>query len=145
MPELDSFDLRILELMQENSRRTGAELAEQVGLSAAACLRRVQRLRENGAIEKEVAVVAPKALGKKLKMIVLVTVEQDRPNRDRDITEKFRKLPEVTKCYHVTGAADWVMAVETADMEAYNDFVETHFNAPYIKRYESFGVLSTVK
>lgn len=44
--ELDKFDYRLLELLQENSRLTGNELAQKVGLSSAACLRRVQRLRE---------------------------------------------------------------------------------------------------
>lgn len=145
MPELDNFDRRLLALLQENARLTGAELAEKVGLSAAACLRRVQRLRETGVIQKEVAVLAPGVFGKKLVMIVMVTVNRDRPDRDRLFSEKLRKLPEVKRCYHVTGSADLVMNIETENMEAYNDFVEAHFYEPYIKRFESFGVLNTVK
>lgn len=141
MPVLDDFDHRLLALLQENSRLTGKELGERVGLSAAACLRRVQRLRDTGVIEKDVAVVSPDIFGRKLTMIVLVTVS----SKDRLFAEAMRKAPEVVNCHHVTGSADMVLTVQTENMDAYNDFVEAHFYEPYIERYESFGVLSTVK
>jgi Lrp/AsnC family leucine-responsive transcriptional regulator len=71
LAELDKFDYRLLELLQENSRLTGNELSAKVGLSSAACLRRVQRLRETGVIERDVAIVSPKVFGKKMMVIVL--------------------------------------------------------------------------
>ena len=140
--ELDAFDRRLLALLQEDSRRTGKELAELVGLSAPACLRRVQRLRETGVIEREVVIVAPRYLGRRVTMIVLLTIERDRPDRMRLFTAKMRELPEVTQCYVVTGDADYVLTIVVPDMEAYAQFTERHFYEPYVKRFESIVVLS---
>jgi Lrp/AsnC family transcriptional regulator, leucine-responsive regulatory protein len=140
--ELDAFDRRLLELLQQDSRRTGKELAALVGLSAPACLRRVQRLRETGVIEREIAIVSPRYLGRRVTMIVLLTIERDRPDRMRLFTAAMCALPEVTQCYTVTGDADYVLTVVVPDMEAYAQFTERHFYEPYVKRFETIVVLS---
>lgn len=145
MAELDKFDYRLLELLQENSRLTGSALADRVGLSSAACLRRVQRLRETGVIERDVAVVSPKVFGKKMMVIVLLTMERDRPDRYILMRDAFAKMPEVVQCHHVTGAHDFVLRIQVSDMEEYSAFVERVFHEPYIKRYESLAVLGSLK
>lgn len=142
MIELDDFDRRIMALLQDNSRRTGAELAELVGLSAATCLRRVQRLRETGVIEREVAILAPQYHERRITTFVLLTIDRDRPDRERQFTERMRSLPEVGQCFHVTGSADYILAVATTDMEDYQRFTDVHFYEPYVKRFESFVVLT---
>ncbi|WP_068118721.1 Lrp/AsnC family transcriptional regulator [Tropicimonas marinistellae] len=63
MDTLDDFDRKLLELLSIDSRQTGQQLSGKVRLSAAACLRRVQRLRKIGAIEREAAIVSPRAAG----------------------------------------------------------------------------------
>lgn len=141
MVQLDAFDRRILALLRDDSRRTGAELADLVGLSAAACLRRVQRLRNSGVIEREVAILAPQYREYRTTTFVLLTIERDRPDRDRQFADRMRSLPEVTQCFHVTGSADYILAVATPDMEDYQRFTDAHFYEPYVKRFESFVVL----
>ena len=47
---LDNFDIKLLNLMQTDTRRTARELSEAVGLSPSACMRRLNRLRETGII-----------------------------------------------------------------------------------------------
>jgi len=145
LAELDKFDYRLLELLQENSRLTGNDLAEKVGLSSAACLRRVQRLRETGVIERDVAIVSPKVFGKKMMVIVLLTMERDRPDRYMLMRDAFAKMPEVVQCHHVTGAHDFVLRIQVSDMEEYSAFVERVFHEPYVKRYESLAVLGSLK
>ena len=86
MHELDSFDHRLLELLQVDSRQTGRQLSEKVGLSPAACLRRVQRLRQTGVIERDVAVVSPDALSPSVKIIVLLTIDRDGPDNVRKLS-----------------------------------------------------------
>lgn len=141
MTELDDFDRRLLSLLQDNSRLTGAELSPLVGLSPAACLRRVQRLRETGIIEREVAVVSPGALGRKTTIIVLLTLDRDRPDTIVRMREWARRTPEVIHCYHVTGPLDFVLTIVTTDMDEYSRFADRHFYQPFIKRYESFVLL----
>jgi Lrp/AsnC family leucine-responsive transcriptional regulator len=145
LTELDKFDFRLLELLQQNSRLTGNELSAQVGLSSAACLRRVQRLRESGVIERDVAVVSPKVFGKRMMIIVLLTMDRDRPDRYMLMREEFGKMPEVVQCHHVTGAHDFVLRIQVADMDEYSAFVDRVFHQPYIKRYESLAVLGSLK
>ena len=145
MADLDEFDLRIVRLMQENSRRTGEALAELVGLSPAACLRRVQRLRKNGVIQKEVAVISPKVLGNNITLVASVTMRGAKTSEDDIFTRRMKRLPEVINCQHVTGNADYILTVQLPDMEAYKYFCEAHFYQPEVKRYDTAVVIDTVK
>ena len=141
MIDLDDFDRRILALLQANSRRTGAELSAEVGLSPAACLRRLQRLRDEGVIAREVALVAPEYREKKVMVFVLLTFERDRPDREDQFTQRMREAPEVVQCYHVTGSADYLLGIEVADLEDYQRFTKLHFYESYVKRFETHVVL----
>lgn len=67
--KIDNFDKAILRSLQENSRLKSDSIAEQVGLSATACQRRIKRLRDMGAIEKEVAVINPKVSSHSLTLV----------------------------------------------------------------------------
>ena len=93
--DLDDFDRRLLDALQENNRRTGEELATMVGLSPAACLRRAQRLRESGVIEREIAVLAPELGNNKLTMLVLVTVDCERTDLVDAFKRSMARAPEV--------------------------------------------------
>ena len=97
--ELDLFDRRPLDGVQADSRRTGEELATLVGLSAAACLRRLQRLRASGAIRAEVAILDPKLAGSQLSLVVMVTLERERPDLIDGFARAMRQAAEVTQCY----------------------------------------------
>src|SRR6188768_2120179 len=97
--ELDDFDRRLLDAVQEDSRRTGEALAAMVGLSPAACLRRLQRLRAAGVIEREVAIVDPRFTPTRLGLIVNVTLERERPDLIDDFARSMRQAPEVSQCY----------------------------------------------
>tara|TARA_R110000751_G_scaffold20438_2_gene59845 strand:+ start:3107 stop:3457 length:351 start_codon:yes stop_codon:yes gene_type:complete len=116
-----------------------------VGLSSAACLRRVQRLRENGTIERDVAVINPRVFGKRMTVVVLLTLNSDRPDRYNMLRADLEKAPEIVQCDHVTGAHDIVLRVRVADMEEYSAFVDRVLVKPYIKRYESLAVLGVIK
>ncbi len=141
MNDMDSFDQHLLDLLQVDSRQTGKQLSERVGLCPAACLRRVQRLRQTGVIERDVAIVSPGALAPSVTIIVLLTIARDRPDRADVLTKRMLKLRQVRKMYHVTGEADFVLTVVCVSMETYAAFTEAHFYEPYIKGFESIVVL----
>jgi Lrp/AsnC family leucine-responsive transcriptional regulator len=143
--ELDEFDRRLLDALQQDSRRTGEQLAALVGLSPAACLRRAQRLRETGIIEREIAIVAPAAVGRRLTMVVQVTLEQDQPTTKDEFKRQVRRAPEVMQCYSVTGAIDYILIVSVADMDAYEDFIKRPLFERYVRRFETMVVLERVK
>jgi Lrp/AsnC family transcriptional regulator, leucine-responsive regulatory protein len=143
--ELDDFDRRLLDALQQDSRRTGEQLAALVGLSPAACLRRAQRLRETGVIEREIAIVAPEAVGRRMTMVVQVTLEREKPATSDEFQHQMRRAPEVTQCYNVTGAIDFVLIVSVADMEAYEDFTRRYLFEKHVRRFETMVVIERVK
>lgn len=143
--ELDEFDRRLLVALQEDNRRTGEELAALVGLSAAACLRRAQRLRESGVIERDVSVLAPEAVGLGLSLVVLVSINRDRVDASSHFTALMEKAPEVGQCYSVTGEADYVLIVSVTDMKAYDAFTRRYFYERYVTRFETMVVINRTK
>ena len=146
MPMLDDFDLRILSALQEDARIPAETLAERVGLSAPACYRRVRALRASGAIEREVALVAPKTMGWGIIMIVLVTLERDRGRIVDDLIRSLKAAPEVIDVWYVTGDSDLVLQVVAQDMAAYDDFTRTTLHAEeHVRSFTTLVVMNHAK
>lgn len=143
--ELDEFDRRLLDALQQDSRRTGEQLATLVGLSPAACLRRVQRLRETGVIEREVAIVAPSATGRPLSMVLTVTLEGEQQDTFDTFKRALSRAPEVLHCYQVAGPNDFVLVIATENMEAYEAFTKRLLFGKHVKRFEAMVVINRVK
>lgn len=145
-PVLDSHDLRLIALMQEDNRRTAEELSQDVGLSASACLRRLKRLREDGVIIHDISVIAPEMIGRHLTMIVEVVLERDRPDMIDAFKQAARATPEVMQCYAVTGDIDFVLVVTVRDMRHYEDLTRRLFRAKAdIRRFNTRVVMDRVK
>ncbi len=143
---LDSFDIKLLNALQENNQRTSEELAALVNLSPAACLRRVRRLRDTRVISADVSVVAPEVLGQSMTMIVVVALERDQ----HDLTDAFmasmRGTPQVTQCYYVTGQADFVLVISVRDMDDYDNFTRSFFAVNRnVKRFDTMVVMKRAK
>jgi Lrp/AsnC family transcriptional regulator len=121
--ELDSIDTQILDLLQRDSSLSIAEIAERVGLSSSPCWRRIERLKKNGIITRQVTLLDREKLG--LGFEVFASIKLQLPSREN--LEKFEAAaehwPEVVDCAIVTGAADYVLRVVTRDMHAYDDFL----------------------
>ena len=144
--ELDPLDLKLLDLVQIDARRSAAELSAAVGLSPTACMRRLQHLRARGVIEGEIAVVAPRAVGRPLTMVVEVTLERERPDIMDEFKRAMRATPEVMQCYYVTGDTDFVLIVTARDMRQYEAFTnQFFFRNPHIRRFTTLVVMDRVK
>ena len=137
MENLDSFDQRILALLKANSRRTGERLSEEVGLSPAACLRRVQRLRKIGAIKREVAVISAEYENKGTTVIVLIRFDRQNPKLMDQFCHKLRRMEEVDRLIWVTGDDDIVAILNCASMTDFVDFCEAHFEETPVEGYKS--------
>jgi Lrp/AsnC family leucine-responsive transcriptional regulator len=144
--ELDRFDISLLNIVQEDNLLTTEQLAEKVGLSATACQRRLKRMRAEGVIAADVALLSPEALGTPVTLIVLVSLEREQ----RDLLDGFKRrvgsYPEVTQCYYVTGNADFILVVRVASMEDYGAFTErAFFGDKNVKAFQTFASMQTVK
>ena len=146
MLDLDRADRALLEAVQTNNRLTSEALAALVNLSPTACQRRLKRLREDGVIEADVSIISPKAVGRSITMIVLVSLERERA----DIVDRFkaaiRSTKEVMVGYYVTGDADFMLVVTAQDMEDYEAFTRRFFYENHdIKGFKTMVVMDRVK
>lgn len=137
MENLDSFDHRILALLKVNSRRTGEQLSEEIGLSPAACLRRVQQLRKNGAIEREVAIISPKVEKRGLVIVVLMTIDGHNPRVMDEFCHRVRRDPVVNRLIWVTGEDDIVLVLHCASMEEFDEFAQEYINDEPVIGYKT--------
>jgi len=143
---IDSFDAKILNVVQENNRLTVEEIGNLVDLSPSACHRRLSRLRENKVIRGDVAVVDPAKVGKKLTIIIDVTVERENPDVMKKFKDAMRAHPQVMQCYYVTGDKDFVMIVSVSDMQEFESFQnEFCTENPAISRFSTSVVVDPVK
>ena len=143
---LDAIDRRILDALQDDNQLTNLKLADRVGLSAPACLRRVRRLRAEGVIVKDVALVDPAKVGQTV--IAFVGVELDRQREDvlASFEAKIAKEPQVQQCYFVSGEIDYLLVVACKDLDSYNAFARRVLaNEHNIKRFRTSFNLSRIK
>jgi Lrp/AsnC family leucine-responsive transcriptional regulator len=143
---MDSFDIALLSAVQKNNRLTSETLADLVGLSATACQRRLKKLRDDGIIKADVAIISPEAVGRPITMIVGVTLERERA----DLTDAFKRsmleTPEVMQCYYVTGEADFILIITVKDMQDYELFARRFFqDNPNVTRFYTNVVVDSVK
>jgi DNA-binding Lrp family transcriptional regulator len=146
MLELDAIDHRLLDLLQTDAAQTNQALAARAHISPATCLRRVRRLVASGVIERQVAIVAPAALGAGLTAILEVTL--DAQSAEALATFETQAVAEacVQQCYRVASGPDFVLVVYVPDMAAYHDFVHrTLTAAANVRNVRAFFVVKRSK
>lgn len=144
--KIDRIDARILNAIQCNNRLTSDEIGNLIGLSPTACQRRLKRLRSEGVIEADVSIVDPKAVGRNVTMLVLVTLERERADIIDRFKQAIRSTSEVMTGFYVTGDSDFVLAITAKNMEDYEIFTRRFFYENCdIKSFKTLVVMDRVK
>ncbi len=120
----DSIDRKILTLLQDDCRITIAELAEQVGLTASPCHRRVKILEENGVLKRYIALVDQKAVGLPVSVFISIKLERQKEEDLSRFAKAISGWREVLECYLMTGHRDYLLRVVVADLAAYERFLK---------------------
>lgn len=143
---MDRIDRKLLDLLQEDASRTNAELAELVGLSPSSCLRRIQRLKAGGAIDRIVAILNPAKAGKGLKAVVTVELARHGEQHTRRFLDLAAKEQAVVQAYSVSGQTDAILMLRLADMKEFDALCERLFDdRSNIARYYTMFVIRTGK
>mgnify|MGYP001401395606 FL=1 len=146
MYKLDSFDLKILELIQVNNKITSEVLAKKVGLSSSACQRRINSMRKAKIIKKDVSVIDQNIIGRQITIVVQVLSDKEGVEYSEEFKKLMIKAPEVMQCYYVTGDYDYVLIATFKDMGEYEIFTKKYFlENSNIKRFSSMVVMNRVK
>jgi len=122
MMNLDPINKNILRELQRDGRLSNTDLADKVGLSPSACLRRVQELERNDVITGYRAKINPQAMGVGLTVFVTVSLSEHQKKDQKAFERAVAGAPEVRECHNVTGAFEYFLRVEVADLEAYKIF-----------------------
>lgn len=143
---MDSLDLHILRLLQEDASLTTGEIAERVGLSPSPCWRRIKQLRETGAILRSVTLLDPRAVG--FGVMVMASVQLARHSKENiDAFEnKVIELPEILECHAMSGERDYVLRIAAPDIDSYHLFIrERLIHLPYVAAVNSSFMLKQIK
>lgn len=118
--KLDSIDCKILAILQVEADIQLAQVAEQVGLSTTPCWRRIQRMKEAGVIQRQVALVEPKAIRLGVTAFVSVRTSQHSNPWFTQFAARVAAIPEVVEFYRMSGEVDYLLRVVVPDIAAYD-------------------------
>jgi DNA-binding Lrp family transcriptional regulator len=146
MTELDRFDRQLLTLVQQDAALTAEQLAEHVGLSASAIQRRLRRLREQGVIQRQIAVLDAAQIGRPTTFIAALQVDSERPQPMARLRAWLDAEAAVQQAFYVTGEADFVLVVTAPDAAAYEALMTRLLaDNPPVRRYTTQVAMGVLK
>jgi Lrp/AsnC family transcriptional regulator, leucine-responsive regulatory protein len=146
MTNLDAIDHRILQALTDEARISNVDLAAKIGLSASACLRRVQELERSGVISGYRAVLNPASMG--IGFVAYVAVGLSRHTQEQQVgfEAAISRARQVRECHNVTGTFEYLLRVETRDLAAYKHFHTDVLGAlPQVSTITSYVVMGSPK
>jgi len=143
---MDNIDDHILREVSRDGRISNLELAERVGLSPSACLRRVAALERSGVITGYRAVLDRAALGVGFTAYVTVGLNAHTKASQEAFERAMSRAPEVVECHNITGAVEYLLRVEAADLAAYKSFhTDVLGTLPQVNAITSYVVMGSPK
>lgn len=146
MTKTDAITDRILQELTADGRISNIDLAQRVGLSPSACLRRVQDLEKSGVITGYRAVVNPVAKGAAFAAYVAVGLNEHTKAAQQVFERAISTAPEVVECHNTTGTIEYLLRVECADLAAYKAFhTDVLGTVPHVNAIISYVVMGSPK
>ncbi len=144
--ELTKQDTEILRLLQADATISTASIAEHINLSQSPCWRRINRLEQEGLIQRRVALLDRDALG--MEVVVFATINLTSTGRQNliEFEQEIVGHPEVMECYTMTGIWDYMLKIVTRDIRHYEAFVRNTLTAsPSIRELHSHMAVTEIK
>ncbi|MFV0276072.1 MAG: Lrp/AsnC family transcriptional regulator [Parahaliea sp.] len=144
--KLAKQDLDILRLLQRDAALSTGEIAERTNLSQSPCWRRINRLEQEGIIQRRVALLNRQVLG--MEVVVFATVNLTSTGRQNlmNFEQSILQHPEVVECYTMTGIWDYILKIVTRDIRHYEHFVRNTLTAsPDIRELHSHMAVTEIK
>lgn len=143
---LTAFDIKILEVLQKDASLSTAEIAERVGLSQSPCWRRLQRLREEGYISRQVAILNREKLNNVIFILSTLKMTTLSDEQRREFLRKIDAIPEILECYTIFGDRDVMLKVAAPSMPWYQTFLtDVILKLPGVLDAQSIVTLAELK
>ncbi|MGH6814337.1 MAG: Lrp/AsnC family transcriptional regulator [Hyphomicrobiaceae bacterium] len=142
---LDEMDIKILKIVQADSRRPVAEIGKAVGLSTTPCWRRIQKLEDAGVIRRRVALLDAGKVN--AGVTVFVSIKTDRHSLEwlNRFHEAVVDFPEVIEFYRMSGDVDYLLRVAVPDIAAYDEFYKRLIARIEISKVSSSFAMEQIK
>ncbi|WP_299947272.1 Lrp/AsnC family transcriptional regulator [uncultured Ruegeria sp.] len=146
MAKIDEINQQILHELSQDGRISNLDLADRVGLSPSACLRRVQELERAGVISGYRAVLDPTALGIGFVAYIGVGLGEHTKVAQERFERALQRAPEVVECHNITGTIEYLLRVECVDLPSYKTFhTEVLGTLPHVTSITSYVVMGSPK
>lgn len=142
---LDSFDRKLLSLLQKDASLSVAELGENVGLSTTPCWKRLKRLEDEGYIERRVALVNRTKVGFPVTVFVSIRTNQHDEVWLAEFARVTAGFPEIVELYRMSGEVDYLMKVIVPDIEGYDRFYKRLIRAIKLTDVSSAFAMEQIK
>jgi Lrp/AsnC family transcriptional regulator, leucine-responsive regulatory protein len=143
---LDTKDIAILRILQQNAKATITEIAKKVHLSSTPIFDRIKRMEQNGIIKQYVTLVNSSKVNRGLMAICYVSLKEHNKKEGTKFIKSILEMPEVIECYSISGEFDFMLKVVGANMESYYDFhVNKLSQADNVGHIQSVFVMGTIK
>lgn len=142
---MDHTDIKILAILQEDASVSVAEIASRVNLSQTPCWRRIQRLEEQGVIQRRVAILDPEAIGLDLTVFVEIETGDHSAEWLATFAEAIADMPEVMEVYRMAGDVDYLLRISVGHMGAYDAFYRKLIEKVPLKNVTSRFAMERVK
>ncbi len=143
---LTKTDRDILKLMQQDATITLSDLADRVGLSPSSAQRRLQKLREDRVILRDVSIVDPKKVGGAVSMLVEVELERDRPELLPPFLRWVAETPEVQEAWGTSGRGDYTLVILAQSVEHFDALADSMMERNRnVRKFTTSVVLKTLK
>lgn len=143
---IDAVDKALLELLQRDALTPTEKLGEAVSLSPTAAKRRVNKMRQDGTILRDVSIVDPECLGYQVFTLVFVNLERDRRDIVQDFKRSINENPRILQAFYTTGDTDFVLLVVSRSLADYEQFTQSFFwESQHIKSFKTMVVMENVK
>ncbi|MEA4986851.1 MAG: Lrp/AsnC family transcriptional regulator [Anaerovorax sp.] len=140
---MDIIDVKILEVLQGNSRVSISELSKKVNLSLSAVSERLKKLESSNVIEKYTVILNSHSLDKELSVIMNISLEN--PHHTSEFLDFVRAEDEILECHYVTGEYDYVLKITTRNTVTLESIMNRIKSISGIKRTQTNVILSSVK
>jgi Lrp/AsnC family transcriptional regulator len=120
---LSSIDIRILEQIQNDSSLSTSDLADRVGLSQSPCWRRLQRLKEEGYIKGQVALLDRHKFGGSLMLFAYLKMTTLTDDKRAEFLRRIETTSEILECHTLFGEKDIMLKVIAPSMDWYQKFI----------------------
>jgi len=142
----DKQDVRILKLLQTNASLTTGEIAEKTNMSQSPCWRRINRIEQDGLIQKRVAILDRDLLGMEVVVFATVNLSMQGRSQLQEFEQAVRSHPEVVECYTMTGTWDYMLKIVTRSIRHYEAFVRDKLSTlPLVSEMHSHIAVTEIK